>query len=426
MDGESYFRVQWFFRAGDTVIQDEASSHDKKRLFYSTLMNDNLLDCIVSKVQVVQITPSVRLKVPPCDFYYDMKYSVDFSTFSTIETCIPNHENATKSNVERCGAMSTGLCLGAKVAGVDLVTKWAVDISKSACESLRLNDPQAQIRNESAEEFLDLLKEWDKLCKRHAQKLHIEERPRVTRADDKDTKAKTDDKKRDKEYQVESLVDICYGDPVGTGKCGLKFQVRWAGYGPSEDTWEPIEALSKCQERIRDFVMKGMKAKLLPRPGDVDVICGGPPCQGISGYNRFRNVDSPLDDERNRQVIIFMDIIKFLRPKFILMENVIDILRFANGCLGRYALSRLVQMNYQARLGIMAAGCYGLPQFRLRVFLWGAHPFEASMLPQFPLPTHDVVLHYGFPGEFEVFSISCDILGLICVHMWLTDFQMAA
>lgn len=69
------------------------------------------------------------------------------------------------------------------------------------------------------------MKEWDKLCKRHAQKLHIEERPRVTRADDKDTKAKTDDKKRDKEYQVESLVDICYGDPVGTGKCGLKFQV---------------------------------------------------------------------------------------------------------------------------------------------------------------------------------------------------------
>lgn len=73
-----------------------------------------------------------------------------------------------------------------------------------------------------------------------------------------------------------------------------------------------------------------------------------------------------------------MDVIKFLRPKFILMENVTDILRFANGCLARYALSRLVQMNYQARLGIMAAGCYGLPQFRLRVFIWGAHPFEAS------------------------------------------------
>lgn len=113
---------------------------------------------------------------------------------------------------------------------------------------------------------------------------------------------------------------------------------------------------------------------------DVDVICGGPPCQGISGYNRFRNVSSPLDDERNHQIVVFMDIVNFLKPKYVLMENVVDILRFDKGSLGRYALSRLVHMNYQARLGIIAAGCYGLPQFRLRVFLWGALPHEVSSL----------------------------------------------
>ena len=73
-----------------------------------------------------------------------------------------------------------------------------------------------------------------------------------------------------------------------------------------------------------------------------------------------------------------MDIVKFLRPKFVLMENVTDILRFDKGSLGRYALSRLVHMNYQARVGIMAAGCYGLPQFRLRVFFWGALPSEVN------------------------------------------------
>lgn len=72
-----------------------------------------------------------------------------------------------------------------------------------------------------------------------------------------------------------------------------------------------------------------------------------------------------------------MDIVQFLKPKFVLMENVVDILRFDKASLARYALSRLVYMKYQARLGTMAAGCYGLPQFRLRVFLWGAHPNEA-------------------------------------------------
>ncbi|XP_020242054.1 DNA (cytosine-5)-methyltransferase CMT2-like [Asparagus officinalis] len=94
-----------------------------------------------------------------------------------------------------------------------------------------------------------------------------------------------------------------------------------------------------------------------------------------------------------------MDIVQFLKPKYVLMENVCDLLKFAKGTLARYALSRLVYMNYQARLGMMAAGCYGLPQFRLRVFLWGCHPFEK--LPQFPLPTHEVILKGYAPIEFE-------------------------
>jgi DNA (cytosine-5)-methyltransferase 1 len=106
--------------------------------------------------------------------------------------------------------------------------------------------------------------------------------------------------------------------------------------------------------------------------GDVDVLCGGPPCQGISGFNRFRNSDAPLKDDKNMQMVTFMNVVSYLRPKYVLIENVLDILKFSKGYLGKYALSRLVAMKYQSRLGIMVAGCYGLPQFRMRVFLWGA------------------------------------------------------
>ncbi|OAY80744.1 DNA (cytosine-5)-methyltransferase CMT2 [Ananas comosus] len=169
-------------------------------------------------------------------------------------------------------------------------------------------------------------------------------------------------------------------DPVHQRRCEDEEEggVRWKGYSYNEDTWEPIEGLSNCEEAIRDFVIEGFKSKILPLPGDVDVICGGPPCQGISGYNRYRNFEAPLDDEKNRQVIVFMDIVQFLKPKYVLMENVLDILKFAKATVARYALGRLVSMRYQARLGIMAAGCYGLPQFRLRVFLWGCQPNEAN------------------------------------------------
>jgi len=108
--------------------------------------------------------------------------------------------------------------------------------------------------------------------------------------------------------------------------------------------------------------------------GDVDVVCGGPPCQGISGFNRFRNKEEPLADEKNKQLVVFMDVAAYLQPKYVLMENVVDLVKFSRGFLGRYALGRLVDMNYQARMGMMAAGAYGLPQFRMRVFIWGAQP----------------------------------------------------
>lgn len=40
-----------------------ASFHDKKRLFYSTLENDNPLDCLISKVNVIEITREVGCTV---------------------------------------------------------------------------------------------------------------------------------------------------------------------------------------------------------------------------------------------------------------------------------------------------------------------------------------------------------------------------
>ncbi|PHT86287.1 hypothetical protein T459_08393 [Capsicum annuum] len=60
---------------------------------------------------------------------------------------------------------------------------------------------------------------------------------------------------------------------------------------------------------------------------------------------------------------------------------------------------RLVGMNYQARMGMMAAGAYGLPQFRMRVFMFVA--LLSENLPQYPLPTHKVIVRGVIRTEFE-------------------------
>lgn len=100
-------------------------------------------------------------------------------------------------------------------------------------------------------------------------------------------------------------------------------------------------------------------------------------------------------DEKNKQLIVFMDIVAFLKPRFVLMENVVDIVKFSGGFLGRYALGRLVGLDYQARMGIMAAGAYGLPQFRLRVFIWAALSNEVI----FPIVEQGTENDSSFPVE---------------------------
>ncbi|KAL9328273.1 hypothetical protein ACSQ67_003276 [Phaseolus vulgaris] len=250
--------------------------------------------------------------------------------------------------------------------------------------------------------------------------------------DDEDVNVKTEeseDHSDSEDFEVEKLLAVCHGDPNNVKKPGLYFKVRWMGYDSSYDTWEPIDGLSDCKDVLKNFVTKGYKKKLLPLPGDANFICGGPPCQGVSGFNRFRNAEAPLEDIKNKQLIVYMDIIDFLKPKYILMENVVDILKFSGGYLGRYAIGRLVAMNYQARMGMMAAGSYGLPQFRMRVFLWGARPTEK--LPPYPLPTHEVVSRGFVPTEFEVRTIDLDVfspssLKGIVFYVNLTKFEVEA
>ncbi|CAJ2676163.1 DNA (cytosine-5)-methyltransferase CMT3-like [Trifolium pratense] len=448
INGKLHFRAQWYYRANDTVIKHLGHLIEPKRVFFSEVQDDNPLDCLVEKLNIARLQLTVdcdakKEKIPPCDYYCDTLYLLPYATFvklpsenketgsetsSTISSDIEvngksevnSKPASTLNSVENkqpemklldlysgCGAMSTGLCQGGILSGSNIVTRWAVDINEDACKSLKLNHPETEVRNETAENFLLLLKEWEKLCCYFSLITNMVPHEEFTKLFneevEEDDSAEIEENTGEEIFEVFKVLAVCYGVPKTKkkikNKLGLYFKVSWKGYGPNADSWEPIEGLSNCKERIRDFVIRGFESNILPLPGLVDVVCGGPPCQGISGFNRFRNDQNPLEDEKNQQLVVFMDIVRYLRPKYALMENVVDLVKFSAGYLGRYALGRLVQMHYQSRMGIMAAGAYGLPQFRLRVFIWAAAPSEK--LPQFPFPTHHVVVRGVIPSEFE-------------------------
>ncbi|KAK3030133.1 hypothetical protein RJ639_038882 [Escallonia herrerae] len=408
------------------VIKSSSKLIDNRRVFLSDVKDDNPLDCLVEKLRIVRVpldadnaTKRAALSDEKAGDGSESDSTVSCEgdiTGSTGRGIFGNEEVLEDENSSEvalldlysgCGAMSTGLCLGANISGVKLITKWAVDINEYACASLKLNHPETQVRNETAENFLALLKEWQKLCDSLSLTGNGESGIMKEEEADQDSSADDDVGEDDDEvYEVQKVLSICYGDPREMEKPGLYLKIRWKGYGPDEDTWEPFETLGGCQAKINEFVIDGFRSKILPLPGTADVICGGPPCQGVSGFNRFRNKDDPLADEKNKQLAVYMDIVEFLKPKFLLMENVVDIVKFADGFLGRYALGRLVGMNYQARMGMMAAGAYGLPQYRMRMFMWGARPTEK--LPQYPLPSHDVVVRGGTPVEFRSNAVDYD------------------
>lgn len=191
---------------------------------------------------------------------------------------------------------------------------------------------------------------------------------------------------------------------VGKGMVGdLEFKIRWKGWAPEFDEWKTEEQI-EAPAVMADWVRLVNKEERVPRmcpagsdsdasfQGRCDLICGGPPCQGVSGFNRFRNDTNPLGDPKNRQMLIFYELVKALNPTWSLLENVADVFKFPSswaGIYGRFAISRNIEMGYQCRPGFIVAGDFGVAQYRLRCFIWGAK--QGKTLPGFPMPTHRAV-----------------------------------
>ncbi|CAI5523739.1 unnamed protein product [Closterium sp. Naga37s-1] len=448
-----------------------------------------------------------------------------------------------------CGAMSTGIEMGGTPRGVTIDTCWSVDFNAAACESMKYNHPLCQVRNETADEFLAILKELPTLLERyavssgengvstaaaaaavfmdadgekggkavahkhkvvhHSHHQHQEEKQQQQEQDQEQggegSKAKVENtkevemgdaeeaagveeiaeeveeeieeveakgrgkrkgrasadedgnrrtsgrNKRQKcngaaaskgssgkasgktqeedeessdeeidegEFEVGRIVGVRYIAATEKGRpAGIYFKVQWKGYGPEEDTWEAEESLRPRYAKATNsgtFTCGGGQGdeaatcatagtgridagKLLPVLGSslLQLVQAG--YLGLSAVpfagRRFRNTEDPLACEKNRQLIVFMDLVGWLAPTWVLMENVVDLMKFKEGILAKYAIARLVAMGYKSRTGIIAAGCFGVAQFRLRAFFFGA--LDGHALPSFPLPTHLVAKERG-------------------------------
>jgi DNA (cytosine-5)-methyltransferase 1 len=119
--------------------------------------------------------------------------------------------------------------------------------------------------------------------------------------------------------------------------------------------------------------------------GSVDVIFGGPPCQGFSLSGKRDHYDP-----RNQLFRHFARIVSILQPKVVLLENVrlLTSMKSPNGGLFRdEILSEFSEIGYDISFAELNAKDYGVPQHRERVFFLGLHK-SLSTKPSFPVPSH--------------------------------------
>ncbi|XP_066253971.1 DNA (cytosine-5)-methyltransferase PliMCI-like [Euwallacea similis] len=139
-----------------------------------------------------------------------------------------------------------------------------------------------------------------------------------------------------------------------------------------------------CNNILKEVLEGKGEHRGLPKKGDVEMLVGGPPCQGFSGMNRFNA--GQYSHFKNSLVSTYLSFCEYYRPKYFILENVRNFVSFKRSMVLKLTISCLVKMGYQVTWGVLQAGHYGVPQTRRRLILMAAAP--GYVLPRYPEPEH--------------------------------------
>ncbi|MFN7526152.1 MAG: DNA cytosine methyltransferase, partial [Dolichospermum sp.] len=112
---------------------------------------------------------------------------------------------------------------------------------------------------------------------------------------------------------------------------------------------------------------------------EIDVVFGGPPCQGFSLIGK-----RSFDDPRNSLVFHFIRLVRELQPKFFVLENVKGMTVGKHKEFIAEIISQFSESGYQvnANYQVLNAANYGVPQNRERLFLLGSR--QNIEVPKYP------------------------------------------
>ena len=136
------------------------------------------------------------------------------------------------------------------------------------------------------------------------------------------------------------------------------------------------------------------------KPGQVDLVAGGPPCQAFSTAGRRRS----LDDFRGNVIVKFLEYVRDIHPRYFILENVRGLLsaKLANtppeyeaykevenvsGSVVWFLNHEFAKLGYKVSFNLFDASLYGVPQKRERVIMFGTLGGTPVEIPEPTTPT---------------------------------------
>lgn len=146
---------------------------------------------------------------------------------------------------------------------------------------------------------------------------------------------------------------------------------------------------------IREVSAVDVRRRLGVAIGELDLIAGGPPCQGFS-------INAPKrssDDRRNHLFREYLRFVEEFQPRVVMIENVPGMVSYEGGATLEAILRSLEVLGYSADVRILYAPHFGVPQMRWRTIIIGArNGVEPSGM--FPTPMHRAPVRVNFTSQF--------------------------
>ncbi len=133
----------------------------------------------------------------------------------------------------------------------------------------------------------------------------------------------------------------------------------------------------------------------------VDLVCGGPPCQGFSTIGRGN-----ADDQRNQLFKEFVRVVRVLSPTYILFENVAGLLAKKNKETLGAVMASFEALGYRLKIKVLQSQHYGVPQKRKRTIILGC---KENYDFAFPKPIFDCVENNQYIRTVNIGEVLEDI-----------------